>query len=66
MFPKVETGAFSHVMDYKSQLQEMVQQMNNGFLNYEIVEEKGPAHNRTFVSSVRLRKQRARRWKREI
>ena len=54
VFPKVEIGAFSHVMDYKSQLQEMVQQMNNGSLNYEIVEEKGPAHNRTFVSSVRL------------
>lgn len=54
VFPKVEIGAFSHVMDYKSQLQEMVQQMNNGALNYEIVEEKGPAHNRTFVSSVRL------------
>lgn len=54
VFPKVETGAFSHVMDYKSQLQEMIQQMNNGSLTYEIVEEKGPAHNRTFVSSVRL------------
>jgi len=54
VFPKIEIGAFSHVMDYKSQLQEMVQQMNNGSLHYEIVEEKGPAHNRTFVSSVRL------------
>jgi ribonuclease III len=54
VFPKVETGAFSHVMDYKSQLQEMVQQTNNGSLSYEIIEEKGPAHNRTFVSSVRL------------
>ncbi|WP_075617528.1 ribonuclease III [Paenisporosarcina indica] len=54
VFPKIEIGAFSHVMDYKSQLQEIVQQMNNGSLQYEIVEEKGPAHNRTFVSSVRL------------
>ncbi len=54
VFPKVEIGAFSHVMDYKSQLQEMVQQMNNGPLTYEIVEEKGPAHNRTFVTCVRL------------
>jgi ribonuclease-3 len=41
-------------MDYKSQLQEMVQQSNNGSLVYEIVEEKGPAHNRTFVSVVKL------------
>ena len=54
MFPKVEVGAFSHVMDFKSQLQEMVQQSNNGVLHYAIVDEKGPAHNRTFVSSVLL------------
>lgn len=57
VFPKVELGAFSHVMDFKSQLQEMVQQSNNGFLHYEIVDEKGPAHNRTFVSRVLLNEQ---------
>ena len=57
VFPKIELGAFSHVMDYKSQLQEIVQQHNNGKLQYEIVEEKGPAHNRTFVSRVRLERQ---------
>jgi len=54
VFPKVKVGAFSHVMDFKSQLQEMVQQSNNGALFYEIVDEKGPAHNRTFVSRVLL------------
>lgn len=54
VFPKVEGGAFSHVMDFKSQLQEIVQQTNNGVLSYEIVDEKGPAHNRTFVSRVLL------------
>ena len=54
VFPKVENGTFSHVMDFKSQLQEMVQQSNNGVLHYEIVDEKGPAHNRTFVSRVLL------------
>ncbi|MFF2752535.1 ribonuclease III [Psychrobacillus sp. NPDC058041] len=54
VFPKIELGAFSHVMDYKSQLQEVIQQQNNGMLSYEIVEEKGPAHNRTFVSRVML------------
>ena len=57
VFPKVEIGAFSHVMDFKSQLQEMVQQSNNGVLHYEIVDEKGPAHNRTFVSRVLLNEQ---------
>lgn len=54
IFPKVEVGAFSRVMDFKSQLQEIVQQTNNGTLCYEIVDEKGPAHNRTFVSRVLL------------
>ena len=54
VFPKVEVGAFSHVMDYKSQLQEIVQQGSTGVLNYEIVDEKGPAHNRTFISRVLL------------
>lgn len=54
VFPKVEVGAFSHVMDFKSQLQEIIQQTNNGVLSYEIVDEKGPAHNRTFVSRVLL------------
>ena len=29
VFPKIELGAFSHVMDYKSQLQEIIQQQNN-------------------------------------
>ena len=57
VFPKVELGAFSHVMDFKSQLQEMVQQSGNGVLHYEIVDEKGPAHNRTFVSRVLLNEQ---------
>ena len=54
LFPKVEVGAFSHAMDYKSQLQELVQQKNTGSLNYEIIEEKGPAHSRIFVTRVSL------------
>jgi ribonuclease III len=54
VFPKINAGAFSHVMDFKSQLQELVQQSNNGILHYEIIDEKGPAHNRIFVSRVLL------------
>lgn len=54
VYPKVDVGAFSHVMDFKSQLQEIIQQSNIGNLHYEIVDEKGPAHNRTFVSRVLL------------
>ena len=54
VFPKISDGAFSHVMDYKSRLQEIVQQTNNGQLQYEVIEEKGPAHAKTFVTVVRL------------
>ncbi len=54
VFPKISVGAFSHVMDYKSRLQEIVQQKNNGQLQYEIIEEKGPAHAKKFVTVVRL------------
>ncbi|WAA13638.1 ribonuclease III [Fervidibacillus halotolerans] len=52
VFPKVLEGAFSHVMDYKSQLQELVQRDALGVVEYKIVEERGPAHNREFVSQV--------------
>ncbi|MBE3570587.1 MAG: ribonuclease III [Bacillales bacterium] len=54
VFPKVDAGAFSHVMDFKTQLQEMVQRDGNGILTYRILQEKGPAHHREFVSEVSL------------
>ena len=41
-------------MDYKSKLQEIVQRDGVGTLEYEILREEGPAHNRTFVSQVKL------------
>lgn len=54
VFPKINAGAFSHVMDFKSQLQEVIQRDGKGTLEYKIVEEKGPAHNREFISRVML------------
>ncbi len=58
VYPKIREGAFSHVMDYKSQLQEWVQRQNLGTLSYEVVSEKGPAHNKAFVSNVLLNGER--------
>ncbi|TCT26804.1 RNAse III [Melghiribacillus thermohalophilus] len=52
IFPNIKQGAFSHAMDYKSLLQEVVQQDKNGQVTYKIVEEKGPAHDREFVAHV--------------
>lgn len=54
VFPKIDEGAFSHVMDYKSQLQELVQRDATGNIEYKIHLEKGPAHNKEFVSNVSL------------
>ncbi|WP_210469432.1 ribonuclease III [Sporosarcina sp. 6E9] len=54
VIPQISDGAFSHVMDYKSRLQEIIQQSNNGQLQYEVIEEKGPAHAKTFITVVRL------------
>ena len=54
VFPSVDRGEFTKVTDYKSQLQEFVQRINLGEISYRIVEEKGPAHNREFVSEVLL------------
>jgi len=57
VFPRVLRGDFAHTTDYKSLLQELVQQDNLGELTYRIVEERGPAHNREFVSEVLLNQQ---------
>jgi ribonuclease-3 len=54
VFPKINAGAFSHVMDFKSQLQELVQRDGAGVIEYRVLHEKGPAHNREFVSRVSL------------
>ena len=37
VFPKVNAGAFSHVMDFKSQLQELVQRDSTGSLSIKFL-----------------------------
>lgn len=54
MYPKIKEGAFHTKVDFKSQLQELIQQDNRGKLQYVIIHERGPAHDREFVSEVRL------------
>lgn len=41
--------------DYKTELQELVQQQSENTLSYNIIEEKGPDHNKTFVAAVSFR-----------
>ena len=52
VFPKINTGAFSHGMDYKSQLQEIIQQDKNQKVTYKVIEEKGPSHDKEFLVRV--------------
>ncbi|CAM3354381.1 ribonuclease III [Marinicrinis lubricantis] len=52
VFPLLDGAKKPQVQDYKTQLQEYVQQQNLGTLEYRIVQEKGPAHDREFVSEV--------------
>lgn len=40
--------------DYKTKLQEVVQSMEIGKIIYELLEEIGPDHNKTFITQVRI------------
>lgn len=42
------------LLDYKTELQEIVQKNNDNLISYEIVNEKGPDHNKIFLSHVKL------------
>ncbi|GGJ92462.1 ribonuclease 3 [Lentibacillus kapialis] len=54
VYPKITTGAFSHAMDYKSNLQEKVQQNRHHSIEYVIAEEKGPSHDKEFIAHVMI------------
>ncbi|WEK56227.1 MAG: ribonuclease III [Candidatus Cohnella colombiensis] len=47
----------SPMKDFKTVLQEKVQQLSSGPLDYRIVEERGPAHDREFVVAVLIDKE---------
>lgn len=46
-----EDGSLTQT-DYKTELQEWVQGKGLGTLQYDIIEEKGPAHDREFIAEV--------------
>src|SRR5699024_3931735 len=52
VFPHISSDAFSYAMDYKTVLQEMVQSEKGNTLEYHIVEEKGPSHQKEFIAEV--------------
>ena len=52
MIPKVETGQFSQVIDYKTRLQELLQVHGDVEIQYQVVSESGPAHAKEFEVEV--------------
>ena len=52
VFPHIIDDTFSHVTDFKSKLQELVQEGKDKVLEYRIVEEKGPSHQKEFHAEV--------------
>ncbi|HLS67504.1 MAG TPA: ribonuclease III [Pseudogracilibacillus sp.] len=54
IFPHVADDAFSHTMDYKTKLQELVQRKKNNALRYDIIDERGPSHRKQFVALVAI------------
>ncbi len=52
VFASLSPGGQLQMMDFKTELQEFTQHHNMGVLEYRIIEEKGPAHEREFVSEV--------------
>lgn len=52
VFPKIDEGVFSHGMDFKTALQEYLQQSGEITIHYDLIDESGPAHNRQFTIEV--------------
>lgn len=52
VIPMIKQGVLSEIVDYKSELQELVQADNRRSVVYEIIDERGPAHNKTFIAEV--------------
>lgn len=52
VFTQITFDGKLQTTDYKTELQELTQHHNMGALEYRIIEERGPAHEREFVSEV--------------
>ncbi|MBU5444208.1 ribonuclease III [Paenibacillus sp. MSJ-34] len=52
VFEQITQDGKLQINDYKTRLQELAQHQSLGGLEYRIVEERGPAHEREFVSEV--------------
>ncbi|MNW28885.1 Ribonuclease 3 [compost metagenome] len=58
IFPQIVLNGRLQMSDFKTELQELTQHHNMGVLEYRIVEERGPAHEREFVAEVHMDNER--------
>lgn len=54
LYVYAHTSQFSQAMDYKTTLQEIVQQDSRSTVTYTIIDERGPAHNREFIARAHI------------
>jgi ribonuclease-3 len=54
LFPNLPNQGKMLMIDFKTHLQEYTQQHSMGLLEYIIINERGPAHEREFVSQVQV------------
>ncbi|MBF0778624.1 ribonuclease III [Streptococcus cuniculi] len=52
MIPQLEVGNFERVTDYKTRLQELLQVNGEVMIQYQVVAEDGPAHDKIFEVEV--------------
>lgn len=52
LFPKIDNDDFSHGMDFKTTLQELLQRNGEVRIQYQVVDTLGPDHAREFVVEV--------------
>ena len=52
--PEIESVKKGQFGDYKTQLQELVQKNPDAQINYQIISEEGPDHDKLFVASVSI------------
>lgn len=50
--PLITDDVLSHMMDFKTKLQELIQRDKDGTLHYQIIDEQGPSHRKLFVAEV--------------
>ena len=52
VIPTVETNSYNKVTDYKTALQELLQENGDTTIQYNLLDETGPAHQREFTAAV--------------